>query len=362
MGLSAREQLRWWGIGLLVLILLLWFLSSALLPFLIGAAAAYFLDPVADRLERAGFSRTLATVVITVGGVLVLLGVLLVLIPTLLDQIDLVIRTAPEFLRTLNREAEARFPDLFEEGSPLRNAVASAAETLRARAGEIAQSLLASSLALVQVMVVVVIAPVVTFYLLMDWDRMLARIDSWLPREHAGAIRTIAGDIDAALAGFVRGQLTVCAILGIFYAVALMIIGLQFGLLIGLFAGLISFIPFIGAILGGVISIGVAIFQFWNDPIWIAAVAGVFAFGQAIEGNVLTPNLVGQAVKLHPVWLMLALSVFGTLFGIAGMLIAVPLAATLGVLGRFGLGQYLEGRLYLGPDRTGAGPPGEDRE
>jgi predicted PurR-regulated permease PerM len=154
------------------------------------------------------------------------------------------------------------------------------------------------------------------------------------------------------LAGFVRGQMTVCLILGTFYAVALMLVGLNFGLLIGLFAGLISFIPFVGSIVGGALSIGVALAQFWGEWVWIGAVAAIFVAGQAIEGNFLTPKLVGDKVGLHPVWLMFALSAFGVVFGFVGLLVAVPAAAAIGVIGRFTLEQYRAGPLY-----HGAAPP-----
>jgi predicted PurR-regulated permease PerM len=202
-----------------------------------------------------------------------------------------------------------------------------------------------------------VLAPVVAFYLLLDWDRMIASIDGLLPREHAGDIRRVAGEIDRVLAGFVRGQLSVCAILGGFYAVALVVIGLPFGLLIGLFAGLVSFIPFVGSILGGALSIGVALFHFWGDWGWIGAVAAVFVIGQAAEGNFLTPRLVGSSVGLHPVWLMFALSAFGSLLGFTGLLVAVPAAAAIGVIGRFALELYRAGRLYRSPATH---PEGED--
>ena len=183
--------------------------------------------------------------------------------------------------------------------------------------------------------------PVVAFYLLLDWDRMVARSTRSLPREHAPTIRRLARDIDVVLAGFVRGQLSVCLILGVFYAVALMAIGLQFGFLVGLIAGLISFIPYVGSVVGLLLSVGIALFQFWDDKLWILVTAGIFLFGQFVEGNILAPNLIGKSVGLHPVWLILALSVFGTLFGFAGLLVAVPVAAALGVIGRFLVEQYL---------------------
>ena len=193
-----------------------------------------------------------------------------------------------------------------------------------------------------------VVTPVVAFYMLLDWDRMVAKVDSWIPRDHVGSVREIASDIDSAVAGFVRGQGTVCLALGLFYALGLTMAGLNFGLLIGLVAGLISFIPYIGSLVGLVVAIGVALVQFWPDWIPIAIVAGVFFAGQFIEGNVLQPKLVGNRVGLHPVWLMFALFAFGMLFGFVGMLIAVPAAAAVGVLVRFGLRSYLGSPFYRG--------------
>ena len=350
MALSRGQQLRYWGIGALIFLAFLWFIGDTLLPFLVGMTIAYFLDPVADRLERAGFSRLWATVVITVGVLLGAMIVLVLLIPVVIDQTQSLIAAAPGYAETLRNFLEERFPDFLEEGSDVRDAIDSTTETIRARIPDIANSLLASGIALLDFVLLLVVAPVVAFYMLMDWDRMVAKIDGWLPREHRSSIRALARQVDDVLAGFVRGQLTVCLILGTFYAVALTLIGLQFGLVIGLFAGLISFIPFIGSIMGGMVSIGVALFQFWDQPLWIAAVAAIFALGQAVEGNVLTPKLVGGSVGLHPVWLMFALAAFGALMGFTGLLIAVPVAAVLGVLARFGLEKYLQGSLYRGTE------------
>ncbi|HET9069499.1 MAG TPA: AI-2E family transporter, partial [Amaricoccus sp.] len=166
--------------------------------------------------------------------------------------------------------------------------------------------------------------------------------------QHAPTIRRLAREIDVALAGFVRGQLSVCLILGAFYALALMGIGLQYGFLVGLVAGLISFVPYVGSVVGLVLSVGIALIQFWDDKVWVVATAGIFFFGQFVEGNILSPNLIGKSVGLHPVWLILALSVFGTLFGFTGLLVAVPVSAALGVLWRFLVERYRESALYTG--------------
>ncbi len=352
--MTITEQLRYWGAGLLVLLLGLWLLSETLTPFLAGMAVAYFTDPLADRLERMGLSRVMATVVITAIFLLVLIGSFAILLPLAIDQIRQFVEDAPALAARVRDFAsmigERYFPDgTGGENSFLQQGLQSLEEKARTMSATVLKGALSGGLAVVDFLGLVVITPIVAFYLLLDWDKMIAEIDGWLPRQHADTLRRIARDIDGVLAGFVRGQLSVCLILGGFYAVCLMIIGLQFGLLIGLVAGLISFIPFVGSIFGGLLSVGVAAVQYWDDPIWIAAVALVFGVGQAIEGNVLTPKLVGGSVGLHPVWLMFALAAFGSLMGFAGLLIAVPTAAVIGVLGRFALERYFESRLYQGP-------------
>jgi predicted PurR-regulated permease PerM len=198
---------------------------------------------------------------------------------------------------------------------------------------------------------------VVAFYMLLDWDRMVNKVDSWVPRAHVDTVRALAREINVAIAGFVRGQGTLCIILGAIYAVGLTLVGLNFGLLIGLFAGLISFIPYVGSMTGLVLSLGVAFFQFWPEWYWIAAVLAVFMVGQFIEGNILQPKLVGKSVGLHPVWLMFALFAFGYLFGFVGLLVAVPTSAAMGVLVRFALQRYLESPLYSGRNVAPASAP-----
>ncbi|RED11171.1 AI-2E family transporter [Pontivivens insulae] len=349
MALTRTEQARYWGIGAVVFLLILWVVGDTLLPFLVGMTIAYFLDPVADRLEALGLSRVLATVLITFGVIVAAATVLVILIPIAVDQTQALVEAAPAYAEQLRVGLTTRFPDLITEGSALQDAIETTTQAVRERIPMIVNQILASGLAVLDFFILLVVAPVVAFYMLMDWDRMVARIDGLLPREHAPVIRQLARGLDDVLAGFVRGQLTVCLILGTYYAVALTVAGLQFGLIIGFFAGLISFIPFVGSIVGGSLAIGVALFQFWGEWHWIAIVGAIFIAGQMVEGNVLTPKLVGGSVGLHPVWLMFALSAFGSMMGFTGMLIAVPVAAMIGVLVRFGIERYQGGRLYRGP-------------
>ncbi len=348
MALPVRQQLVSWGIAAVVFLLLLWLLGNVLLPFLVGGAIAYFLDPVADRLERAGLSRVGATATISL--IALVLAVLLVLavIPTLVQQMTGLINAAPEIAAKLQAFLVERFPELTDSTSVVRQTLAQIAAGIQAKGGQLAETLLTSAMSLVSALVFIVVVPVVAFYMLLDWDHMVARIDSLLPRDHAPVIRRLGVEINEVLAGFVRGQLSVCLILGIYYSVALMFAGLQFGLVVGAIAGAITFIPYVGAIVGGILAIGLALFQFWGDWLSIGIIAAIFAAGQFIEGNILTPKLVGGSVGLHPIWLLFALSAFGSLFGFVGMLVAVPVAAAIGVFVRFGIARYQSSLLYRG--------------
>ncbi len=348
MALSVRQQTKYWGIATAAFLAILWYLGDVILPFLLGGAIAYFIDPVADRLERAGCSRIVATMIITILAILLFILMAFLIVPTLVNQAISLVNDAPQLFAELQRFLTERIPSLMDEQSTLRRSLDGLGGAIRAKGGAFLNGIVNSALSIVNVIVLLVIVPVVAFYLLLDWDRMVARMDALLPLDHAPVIRQIARDIDTTLASFIRGQGTVCLILGTFYALALMIVGLNYGLVAGFVAGILTFIPYAGALVGGALAVGLAIFQFWGEWWSIGLVAGIFAMGQMLEGNVLTPKLVGSSVGLHPVWLIFALSAFGTLFGFVGMLVAVPVAAAIGVIARYAVGQYTRGRLYLG--------------
>lgn len=348
MALPVKTQIQYWGIASAVFIVVMWFLGDQILPFVLGAAIAYFLDPVADKIEKLGFSRAVAVSSITLVGVVIFVVMALLVVPTLIQQSVNLVNTAPKLFDDFQTFLTQRFPSIIDEDSTLRQSLISVGETIRDRGGQLLEGVLTSAASLINVVVLLVIVPVVAFYLLYDWDRMIAEIDRLLPRDHAPTIRMLATRIDQTLASFIRGMGTVCLVLGSYYAIALMLVGLQFGLVVGAFAGLITFIPYVGAVVGGMLAIGLALFQFWGDWVSIGLVAGIFIIGQVFEGNILTPKLVGSSVGLHPVWLIFALTVFGALFGFVGMLVAVPVAAAIGVLARFAIEQYLDSRLYRG--------------
>jgi predicted PurR-regulated permease PerM len=351
MALPIRQQVIYWGIASAVFFLLLWGLGNVILPFLVGGAIAYFLDPIADRIERAGLSRGAATAIISIVALVMFTVLALLIVPMLVRQLVQLVNSAPTIFGELQGFLTTKFPQLMDKQGVVRDTLGAIGRTIQARGGELASGLLSSAVSVINAVVFIVVVPVVAFYLLLDWDNMVARIDAWVPRDHKDVVRSLARDIDRVLAGFVRGQVSVCLILGTFYAVSLMIAGLQFGLIVGAIAGLVTFIPYVGALIGGMLAIGLALFQFWGDWMQIGLIAAIFAVGQFMEGNVITPRLVGKSVGLHPVWLLFALSAFGTLFGFAGMLVAVPVAAAIGVLARFGIAQYQRSVLYQGLGR-----------
>ncbi|PIE16172.1 MAG: AI-2E family transporter [Rhodobacterales bacterium] len=361
MSLSAHKQMRYWSIAAAILLLVLWYVGDIVMPFILGGAIAYFLDPVADRMEQAGLSRVLATVIITFFALILFVFIALLIIPTLIEQTIALINAAPDMFNNLKRFLTERFPSLIDANSTLRQSLDSLGQTIQAKGGQLANGLLSSAISLINVVLLMVIVPVVAFYMLLDWDKMVRQINDLLPLDHADNIRQIAADVDRTLSSFIRGQGSVCLVMGAFYAIGLMLVGLQFGLLVGAFAGLITFIPYVGALIGGALALGLGVFQFWGDWMSLGLVAVVFAAGQALEGNVITPKLVGDSVGLHPVWLMLALTVFGALFGFVGMLVAVPVAAIIGVLTRFGIAQYRQGALYKGSAGGQTGPETTDR-
>jgi predicted PurR-regulated permease PerM len=347
----VKRQLIFWFVTTGLFFGFIWLFKDILLPFIAGMALAYFLDPVADLLEKWGISRIFATSIITLSFVIIFVLSLMILIPVLASQFAGFMERLPSLvsrLQSIIASTESTWlRDMIGiEGKSIQDNLN---EILKQGAGFIStilQQIWASGKSLLNVISLLVVTPVVAFYMLYDWDNMVAKIDGWLPLKQRPVIREIFSDIDKSVAGFIRGQGSLCLVLGLFYGISLTIAGLNFGLLIGLVSGLISFIPYVGSLTGLVLALGVALVQFWPDYFPIGLVVMIFAVGQFLEGNILQPKMVGQSVGLHPVWLMFALFAFGSLFGFVGMMIAVPAAAAVGVIVRFALGRYLESDLY----------------
>jgi predicted PurR-regulated permease PerM len=351
--MTLQRQTTFWIGALIALILIVWSLQTILLPFIAGFVLAYFLDPIADRLENLGLPRIVATSVILATAILLVVLVAILVVPVAIDQLVKLVADLPTLTKTLaerfNEQAPQKLKDLVaNSGTDLQGQLTDYAGKIAVWLAAILASLWTGGRAVISVLSLLVITPIVAFYLLADWDHIVARVDSWLPRDHVEEVREIARDVDTALAGFIRGQGTVCLILGVFYAAGLTLVGLKSGMAIGFAAGMLSFIPYVGALIGGLLAIGVGLVQFWPNEGQVLLVIAVFLAGQFLEGNFLSPKLVGGSIGLHPVWMMFSLLAFSYVFGFLGLLLAVPLAAATGVFVRYGLKRYLQSKFFTG--------------
>lgn len=350
--MSREMQMRVWFVGFAVFIFVLYALSSVLTPFVAGLAVAYFLDPLADRLEVLLKSRTAATALILLVFFAVVTALGVALFPLLQAQVTGLVRRLPEALDAAHGLLDPMIAKIEMELGAAE--IQKLKDGAGAFAGEVVswlvglvKSLFLGGKAVVNALSLLFIMPVVAFFLLRDWDLLVAKVDGLLPRKSADTIRQQFHEIDATIAGFVRGQATVCLVLGAIYAAGLTLVGLDFSLLIGLGTGVMAFVPYVGMIIGLLTAFGVALMQF-SDPLSFVLVAAVFAVGQSIDAAFLTPNLVGGRVGLHPVWIIFALMTGGALFGFTGVLLAVPVASVIGVLVRFAIQRYLSCALYTG--------------
>jgi predicted PurR-regulated permease PerM len=351
--MTLQKQVSFWAIAFVILIIALWSLQAILLPFIAGFVLAYFLDPVADRLERLGFPRVAATALIMLAAIVLLVFIGLMIVPVAIDQSVKLAGQLPTLMKSISDRFNELAPQSFKDmlansGTDIQGQASAIASKAASWLAVLLSSLWSGGTALMNVLSLLVITPIVAFYLLADWDHIVAKVDGWLPRDHLQEVRGLAREIDTAMAGFIRGQGTVCLLLGIFYAIGLSLVGLKSGLAIGFAAGMLSFIPYVGALIGGTMAIGVGLVQFWPNEMSVLLILGVFAIGQFVEGNFLSPRLVGGSIGLHPVWMMFALLAFSYVFGFLGLLLAVPMAAATGVFVRYGLKRYLHSKLYTG--------------
>ena len=345
----ASRALFWVGL-LLVVIFALGLVQSILMPFATGFAIAYVLAPGVARLERLGVRRSLASLAVVV---LFLFGIallLVVLVPLIQGQIVQLIARMPNLVRE-TQDQLGRLILLLQEHLPADD-VTKVRDLIGAKLAEamtwlasLVQGMITSSLAILNIVSLVVVTPIVTFFLLRDWEVMVAHVDSYLPRQSLDTIRGQARLVSDTLVGFVHGQALVCLILAIYYGAALTLVGLASGIALGLLIGVLAIIPILGVTTGFILSVGLAANQFgsWTEVLIVCA---IFAVGQLTEANFLTPKLIGERIHLHPVWVIFALFAGGTLFGFVGVLVAVPAAAVIGVLARFALSCYRRSSLY----------------
>ena len=351
--MRVERNIVFWVAALTFFVALLWLLSPISLPFVLGMAIAYVLDPLANQLSKRGVSRLLAAVLILGGFVVALTLLVLLIAPVLASQLSAFIDNVPAYAFRLQALVSDPSHPWIKRiiGDNLTGADKSVGDLMNQTVGYLTgllASLWAKGQALLSIFSLLIITPVIAFYLICDWDRMVAAVDRLIPVPQRETVRRLGREIDATIAAYVRGQSGLCLILGSYYATGLTFAGLSFGLLIGVISGLISFIPYVGSLTALILSLGVALAQFAPDWTRIVIVAGIVLFGQFLEGNVLAPKLVGKSVGLHPVWLIFALFAFGYLFGFVGLLLAVPLAAGSRVLIRFALSRYFASPLYTG--------------
>ncbi|MGN0903635.1 MAG: AI-2E family transporter, partial [Alphaproteobacteria bacterium] len=353
--MNSTQKIFAWCVFLALFIWGFYELRDVLLPFVAGIAIAYFLDPLTTKLQQKLHSRTAALLIVFSALIIVFLLCVLIVVPIVEKQLMTFISNLPMYAALLWDKIE---PFLFEmkrlfptQMDNLRDSIAEHMSGGLKIVLSTVQRILSGSVAILNLLSLLLVTPIVAFYLLRDWEKFCAVIKKLLPREEAKTIRSLLRQMNDIISGFIRGQATVCLFLGIFYAVGLSLAGLDLGLLLGLGIGMLSFIPYVGSTLGFIMSVSLAVVQF-NDWKRVAVIIVIFFLGQMLEGNVLTPKLVGEKVGLHPVWVMFALLTGAALFGFLGVLIAVPVAAIIGVLVRFGVQEYLESPLYLGTPKS----------
>ena len=349
--MTNRREFFWITIGILFFVFL-FLIRSILLPFALGIFIAYFLDPVADRLEKTGMSRVIATIVAIISFFLIISVLIVLISPVFISQISGLVAALPNYVSTFEYELR---PSLerwmgnlpMAEIDNVKNAMTNASGIAVKLAEEFIAGLFKSGLAFVNIVSLILITPVVAFYLVQDWDHIVAHVDQLLPRAHANTIRVQCATIDRTLAGFLRGQLNVCLILSVYYTALLSLTGLNFSIGLGIMTGFLVIVPYAGWLMGTIIGCSVALFQFTTAE-EVGAVICVFLFGAVIEGYFLTPKLVGEKVGLHPVWIIFGMLSGAALFGFVGVLLAIPATAVIGVLIRFAMERYLQSDYYRG--------------
>ena len=340
-----KENVFWVLICMTLGAFLLWNISDILAPFILGGILAYLLDPMADKMESFGVPRLLTALTVSLFALFVLLTAAILVIPIIFDQINQIIRFIPYITNEIYLVMQKGFKVL-NLGEVEDIDLVNLSKNLNEVSPIFAKSIFNSSFAILDFIFLLMVTPIVAIYLLVDWDKIIKEVEKVIPRRLEPTISQIVIEMHKTVASFLRGQFSVCMILAIFYAASLTALGLEYGLLVGLFSGLISFIPLIGAILGGLVALVVSLAQFWETPEWVGVVLIIFLFGQILEGNLLTPRLVGKSVKLHPLWIIFSVTCFGSLMGWVGVILAVPSAACIAVLVRFSLKIYFETDFY----------------
>jgi predicted PurR-regulated permease PerM len=327
--------------------------SSILLPFVMAAGLAYFLDPAVSHLERLGIRRSVGALLLIATFLLVAAVFVLLLYPVISDQATALFQNLPAYFTTAQKDFAHLVNALQRRigsgvvSAKLRDLAANQADAIVSFAGNAAGNIIGSGMAVVNVLSLVIVTPIVTFYLLRDWPGIMRQAETWLPRPYAQTIGAQAVEVNRVLSAWIRGQAICCLFLAALYALGLTLVGLDLGLIVGLLSGLLSFIPYAGTLFGGITAILLSLNQNqgWDG---VFAVLAVFGTAQFINDYVIQPRFLGDKLGLPAVWVIFALFAGGSAFGFLGIMMAVPVTAVLGALGRFWLRRYLASPLYLG--------------
>lgn len=357
MSIKNMNSIWPWAIATGLFILCVYLVKGILLPFIAGLLVAYAMTPGVVKMEKMGLSRSIATTIMVVGFCVSIILLLFIAIPFLQTELVIFAKQVPNYSDRIWQSTEPLIDWLSAYLAPsdmarIRETASSYAVDVISWGIKVVVNVLTSSLAIANLISLVVITPILAFYFLRDWNLIIDTIDSYLPRDYAASIRRIFFDINTTIGGFARGQGLVCLFLGIYYSIMLTIADLDFSITVGMVIGFFAFVPYVGAIIGFLLSIGIALAQF-SDWWSIGIVASIFAVGQTIEGYILIPRLVGDRIGLHPVWVMFSILAGGVIYGFVGILFALPIAAAIGVLVRFGLATYKKSTYYIGHSAKG---------
>lgn len=340
-----------WSLGLVALItLFFWVFKPILTPFAVGIVIAYLLNPLVEKLEAIKVNRKLGSAFLLLIFFMFFGLILALSVPSLVREVSELATQFPNWLSSLKEKASP----LLQELEPYTGEITTETlkDTMNNLSGRIAAVALAivsqiasGGMAIIGMLALIAFIPIVAYEMMVNWPKIVERTQDLIPVKYRPTVMNLTFDIDQKISGFIRGQLSVCFILAVFYVIALSLVGLNYAFIIGILTGLMSFIPMVGALIGLLACTVVAWFQF-QDVVMLGLVVGIFFIGQILEGSFLVPKIIGDKIDLHPVWVMFALSACGLLFGFLGLLLALPLAAIAGVLVRFATQRYKQSSYF----------------
>lgn len=352
--MTIRANMIFWGLTTLLFLGFVFLFKSMLMPFVLGFVIAYMLNPTLVKLnDDWHIPRNLSVIILLTLFFLACTIIVALIAPILYQEMVQLARGLPGHIDTIWGWVEPYTQQLQqqisgEEMEQLKNGMKSQAGNIVKLGTNVLSGVASGGQALVGFATTLVLTPIVAFFVMQEWEKITSWMENMMPNQSRSTINDLLSQMNKKISGFIRGQITVSAILAGFYAIALALVGLNYGFLIGLVAGVLSIIPMVGSIVGLFVSVLVAVIQVWatGDWMFVGYVAGIFIFGQIVEGNFLTPKLVGDSVGLHPLWVMFSLLAGGAVLGILGMLLAVPVAAVIGVLVSFGILQYKRSEFF----------------